>query len=496
MTALGDASPVTSSLALIYATKWSDAVSDVLFAPAGCGTQFTVEDAYELAGSCLDDDLLDSLLPLCLVDERSIACVVIGTDLPGRVAGDVVRLHLNKVAAHHQLHLLDVDPVFYVHSLEQELKAREPGLRRVLDVVGPAYQESYLVEEKEKKPRDFVVRPVRIACQNVIVALGAIAQDSTFDGLSVVAWQTCEVPHVATHEANRALAALMLADAFQNGGTMEIRFDRTAKVVFGEEVVELAGHPEHAVPASLRRFARTVGVVLGVHDPAAIQPSEARALFLAVTPMPDSLRGRVDEAVAKRGITPERLCFTLLSQTWREVELDFLLACSARAGSVLEGGADWQDRSARQAEMEVCRAALMIGMLWRRMNGRDSAGVTDGVRVVEDVSVGVGWDVLDDDGAVTFTGLDAADGVPWTTAFEGHAIRTLTVFPRSSITRDTVDRINSRAARGEQVAVAVPRDARVPEGLIAAPVLRCPDRIANLDQQAENRLLTARIARA
>jgi hypothetical protein len=92
------------------------------------------------------------------------------------------------------------------------------------------------------------------------------------------------------------------------------------------------------VPASLRRYGRTIGVALGADDPAVISPAEARELFLAITPMPSGLRSRVDAAISSDGILPERVCFTLLSQVWREIELDFILATSQRAGSILAGG--------------------------------------------------------------------------------------------------------------------------------------------------------------
>ena len=126
----------------------------------------------------------------------------------------------------------------------------------------------------------------------------------------MLAWQTCEVPHVATHEANRGLAALTLCDAYRNGGTMEIRFDWPGQVRVGDKSVRYAGHVEGQVPASLRRYARTVGVTLGTHDRGAIFPDEARALFLAVTPMPASLAARATTAMSDYGIPPERLgCF-------------------------------------------------------------------------------------------------------------------------------------------------------------------------------------------
>lgn len=491
---MAENSAAAQSLALVYANEWSEHVSELLFAPQGFGTVFTLDDADDLIAPYLNESLAEVLLPLCLVDEGSIACVAISDEIAGLEPGSVVRLHLDgEVAPEDQLRLLDIDPALYISSLETELAARKEGFDRVLDVIGPAYEENYL--EEEKRPRDFIVRPVRIACQNVIVALGAIAQDSNFDGLSVPAWQTCEVPHVAAHEANRALAALTLADAFKNGGTMEIRFDRRVEVARGEEVLPYPGHPEGTVPASLRRFGRTVGVALGEADPGSISPAEARELFLAITPMPPSLRARVVDATERRGITPERVCFTLLSQVWRELELDFLLACSARAGSILEGGADWRSRSARQAEMEVCRAALMTGMLHRRMNGQDSAGAEDGARVVEDTSRGIGCEVLAELGAVAFDRLEGDEPLPW--GGQGAAgASTLTVFPRTFIDADTVREVNRMEAEGRAAAVAVPRDVDVEDAGLEVPVLHCPDRIADLDKQAEDRLLTARISRS
>ncbi len=485
-------SPLTETLGALYAIEWSPEVAEVLFAPEGFGTHFTLEDGYALLDEVFGP--IDYLLPLALVDEASIACVIVDEDARGGRVGDVVRVHLADVPPEKQMLLLDVDPLLYVQSLQEELAARQEGLNRILDEVGPAYEEIYL--ENEKRPRDFIVRPVRIACQNVIVALAAIAQDSSFDGLSVVAWQTCEVPHVATHEANRALAALTLADAFQNGGTMEIRFDRDAKATINGEVKTYAGHPERAVPASLRRFGRTVGVTLGAEPyRASITPAQARELFLAITPMPRALRTRVDDAVQRRGITPERLCFTLLSQIWREIELDFMLACSDRAGSILEGGADWRDRSARQAEMDVARNALMAGMLFRRLNGRDAAGADAGPRVVEDVSVGVAWNVLAELGAVEFKGLEGDGVMPWTRDSHASVGTDLTVVFRSQISDAVAAHVNEAHESGAPVVVAVPADAEVPSSLLRAPLLRCPDRTADLDKQCEARLLTSRISR-
>jgi hypothetical protein len=439
-----------------------------------------------------DWPLLPNLVPLMPVDERSFACVVLSDlgepALPGE--GAVVRWHLDVKDERYQAALLDTDCVRYLQSIGAELQNREEGLKRVLDEIGPAYKDSHL--QKEKRPRDYVVRPVRIACQNVIVALAAIAQDSGFDGLSVPAWQTCEVPHVATHEANRALAALTLCDAFQNGGTMEIRFDRDARIIKNGKPITYHGHPEKQVPASLRRFARTVGVILGAEDPKAITPAEARELFLAITPMPAELRARAEYAVAHRGITPERICFLLLSQVWREVEMDYLLAATARSQSILGGGAAWTDRGARQAESEICRGAVTAGMLFRRLNATDAAASGTGeVRVIEDRTKGVAWSVNGDEAAVTFTGIGPGDPVPWTFGLSG--VGTLTVYPRTAATDRTIEAVANSQLPGHK-ALLLPADAPGPGGA-GITVLRCPDRLADIDKNIEDRLLRSRISR-
>jgi hypothetical protein len=477
------------SLGIVYASEWRPEVRDLLFAPDGFGTRHTLSDAYQLI-SKYGVELPDYLLPLAVVDERSLACVITRSE-GGYGAGEVVRVHLVDIPPDLQCMPLDFHPVAYIGSLEQELAARQDGLRRMLDQIGPAYQDAYL--GKDKRPRDFVIRPVRIACQNVIVGLAAFAQDSTFDGLSVVAWQTCEVPHVATHEGNRTLAALTLCDAFRNGGTMEVRFDRDARLSCDGRRIVYHGHPEKAVPASLRRYGRIVGVYLGAEDPAAITPAEARELFLAVTPMPPELRARVDAAVATRGISPERICFSLLSQIWREPELDFILATSGRAASSLEGGAPWTDRASRQAESEVCRAAVMAGMLFRCLNSTDAAGdPSSAVRVVEDRSKGVTWHVDELAGAVTFRALDAAAPVPWT--HEAGGVAEITVFPRTALTVGQAQAVAAEDSPGLK-AVLVPADAPSLPAAGGLVVLRCPDRLADIDKEIERRLLTSRISR-
>ena len=481
---------LVTGLALIYGSKWSRQVAGLLFLPTASPGGSSIKDALQTIEHGIGEELPNWLLPLAWVDERSIACVVIEDQPWDYSTGQVLRLHLSPVPEAAQLSLLDVDPLLYITSLDEELRARGAGLNRVLDQIGPAYEKTHLT--RQKRPRNFVVRPVRIACQNVIVGLAAIAQDSAFDGLSVPAWQTCEVPHVATHEGNRALAALTLCDAFQNGGTMEIRFDRKARITHKGSPLDFDGHPEKRVPASLRRFGRSVGVTLGEDDAASISPREARELFLAITPMPSELRARVDDAVEHLRVTPERICFLLLSQVWREIEMDYLLSVSSRVAPILSGGSDWVDRFARQAESEVCRSAAAVGMLHRRLNSTDAASSPSLVRVVEDRTNDVVWTIRPKNAAVTFSGLDPSDAIPLMVGLTG--VDALTVFPRSVLTPEVIAEMLAADAPGHK-ALLVPADIPLPDLDPSFTVLRCPDRLADIDKSIEERLLKSRISR-
>lgn len=468
----------------------SDPVRDVLLRPT-----------FKTAAACLrvldvsEREPPPHLFPIAVVDSRSLAAVACQEmqGPAGAAAGLVFRWFLSDVPDKYQLALLDTDAVLYIDSLEEELAAREGGLERVLDSIGPAYKQQF--REAGRRAPHWALRPVRLACQNTIVGLSAITHDSTFDGLAVAAWQTCEVAHVATHEGNRALAALMLCDAFQNGGTMEIRFDRPTTIELKEGTKTFEGHPEGQVPASLRRYGRTVDVPLGADNRGYISPSEARQLFWAVTPMPADLRRRAERATATYGLTPERLCFTLLSQTWREIELDFMLSTSNRVPEILQGGSPWRARLARQSEMELCRAALMIGMYFRRVNNSDTASDREGPRPVEDATKGVTWTVHEDIGAVTFSNLDE-DALPWGPTGRA-APDVISVLPRPHATQDDLDVIRDAKVPGVR-ALMIPGDAPLnstldSDGLL---ILSCPRRVADLDRDAEHKLTASRLARA
>jgi hypothetical protein len=423
------------------------------------------------------------LVPITYIDDRSLACVVcrpVDSALHG-VPGRVIRWHLDDIPAPCQGALLDVDVESYVGSLVDELGGAWQSGYDGMAKVASRYQAEFLSKGVTPKPHN--LRPFQLACQNVIIGLAAMRHDAVIDGLSVEYWQTCDVPHVATNEGNRALAALMLCDAFQAGGTMEINFGK---------------HPEQSVPAALRRYGRTLGIDLGdeLSGEASISPAEARQLFLAVTPMPDGLREVAAQAIESGLVSAERLCYSLLSPIWPAIELEFILRCSSRAASILEGGAEVQDRPSRLAELEVTRAAAMVGTLLRRLDGKDGAGGgPDGsARVFEDTSHGVTWRVLGDFSAVAFSGIPEGP-LPWRPAGQGDLRASgghLVVMPRPHPIAEDLRTL-------EELGSDAPAVLLIPRGAATQPetsFLECPDRLSELDARVVRNLETSQLVRA
>jgi len=423
------------------------------------------------------------LVPLCVVDEASIACVVVGglhlRDGREVTAGSVVRCFWNPVSPRHQMGLLDTDARSYLDSVAAELAVRPEGLERFADLT-ERYEVAFLADLRTPLPRD--ERPVGLACQNVVIGMAALRHDRNFDGENASIWQTCEVAHVATNEATRALAAVTLCDAFRSGGTMEVRFE---------------GHLEGGVPAPLRRYGRVHGLELGGTDPWSISPAEARQLFLQVTPLSDALRSLVDGLCRAEGIAPERVCYLLLQGVWSALELEFLLSCVGRAPSILAGGSDPLLRVERQSEMVGGRCARMLGLFHRRLLVSEPAHREDGapttLSVLEDDRPEVSWTVHDDLGAATFDGL-ASSLVPWAGGLESDEGR-VTVLPRPWIDDQVVADAQGACSRsgGGAVVVLVPDDADVAPG--GLPVARCPLSVAALDRQVDRALFDAEVGR-
>lgn len=442
--------------------------------------------------SVLSDSVVEApsfLLPIMAVDDGSFACAVCDREIfdpnlkDGTVDG-VVRWHLGLVNEDYQGEPLDNDALAFIASKADEIKQR-PHIIRNVNRTAATYYENFVVKGDRPKPE--VLRPVQLACQNVIVGLATLQHDPIFDGLRVPAYTTCEAPHLAAGEADRAMVALVLCDAFRSGGTMEIKFGTRRRA--------------RKTPPSLTRYARTRDLSVGDDDDTTISPREARELFLAVTPMPEELRLRALEAFDAGVITPERLCYSLMAGVWSQVELDFLLATTPRTARILKGGADPIDRLARCSEQESCRAALMAGMLVKRLDNATQLDTSDeSIDVIEDKRAGTGWSIRGECAAIALE-ISEISSIPWlwtptAVPSEASSNAPLIALPRANPTLDDVELTEQIASwqRTALVALLIPKDVD-PTPFTRVPVLRCPKTQAELDQVSSQKLGELKVGR-
>lgn len=383
-----------------------------------------------------------ALVPLMPLDDRSLACVVCSQRGAARPAdfGLVVRWHLDDVPARAQRQILDVSTTKFLDTMATDLAKRDEGIA-IIERVAAKYHKTH--GKSGKLPRYFDERPIRLAVQNVIVGLAALRYDRQYDAVSVSAWNTCQVPHLAAHEGTRGLAALTLAEAFRCGSTMEVRFQR---------------HPEKTVPATLCQFGRTQGCDLGAEETGSISPGEARALMWAVTKMPQSLRNRLKRICETGNLSPERSCYAILSGTWSAVGVDFMLETDpGTALRVLSGGsiptAWWEHR----LELGLARRAFLADRVFARASGPSGE---EGSTVVtfEDDPLSQTWQV---DGREQGLSITGGSSIPWVDPPAN--LTDALLLPRDAVESSELEEVAARTTKSSDFAVfVIPKDVPVP----------------------------------
>jgi hypothetical protein len=145
----------------------------------------------------------------------------------------------------------------------------------------------------------------------------------------------------------------------------------------------------------------------------------------------------------------------------------------------------------------------MVGMLYRRLDTKDAAAADGEARVLEDNRFGVEWSVVEDYGAVLFSGLNAGE-LPWRVIGDKELLpgEDLVAVPRATPNAEDVDLVRSLKSEGLMPVLVVPgdcfeADAKQVGGVPCQDitVLACPERLGELDQALEATLLTARMTR-
>jgi hypothetical protein len=357
-------------------------------------------------------------------------------------------------------------------------------------------------------PRSHVWRPYRFCVQDVILGCTVLRNDRRCNRIEVDVFLTAQIPEYEPDSGCRALALLILTDAYQSGSTMEIRF--TSNVEGGR------------VPAELYALAERLGVNLRYSAQGGISPREAGRLFLALSELSPETRARVEAMEAQGGMSVASVCYALHHGVWTAQELDVILQAGSVPETFLAGGYEPETWHLFHHDLLLGRNALMGSYLDRQLVRREHRVGVEGEAVteLEDDERMVEITYAGDYGAKCYRLREGEDplAVPWlqpeqpTFRLEvGHPLWVLLrAHDQSGLARDlecdleqAVELQEKEAGRKGRVCVLVPADFRRLETdrflrkaeRYAVGLIVCPDFVSQIDQEVLRRLNSLKVMR-
>lgn len=208
-----------------------------------------------------------------------------------------------------------------------------------------------------KLPRNHDWRPYRFCIQDVVFALTVVRHLREANCLQVDVFLTAEIPEYDPLAGATSLASFLLSEAFKCGGTMEIRF--TDNVEDGQ------------VPEELRQLADRYNLQLGHMDRKGISPTEAKALYAALTDFSPALQAKIMELEERGKVKMARACYVVHHGVWSKQEVEVIVLGSGHPDSILGGQAQPHQRHLYHHDLLHARAALLAGMLDRMLARRE-----------------------------------------------------------------------------------------------------------------------------
>ena len=206
-------------------------------------------------------------------------------------------------------------------------------------------------------PRSHLWRPYRFCVQDVILGIVVLRHDRKYNRLEVDVFLTAGIPEYAPESGCRALALIMLSDAYKSGGSMEIKFS---------EHVE-SGH----VPDELCRLAGSLGVQLRHAKEGGITPKEAKSLYLALSGFGKPIADRVMSMEKGGRLSAAAVCYAMHHGVWTAEELEIIFFGSGFPDRILKGSVPPEAWRLFDYDIFHARNALMGGYLDRHVMNRE-----------------------------------------------------------------------------------------------------------------------------
>lgn len=227
-------------------------------------------------------------------------------------------------------------------------------LRRHVD----QYQSTYQYDHAKggKLPRNHEWRPYRFCIQDVLFGSAVVRHLREANCLQVDVFLTADIPEYGPFAGTLALITFLLSEAYKCGGTMEVRFTKNVE--------------DGQVPQELQDLACQYEIVFSQADNGKILPSEAKALYAALTGFSPSLKQKIDELEQAGRVKMARACYVVNHGVWSKEQVEMIVLGSELPDSILSGQAQPHQRHLYLHDLLHTRAALLGGMLDRTLSQR------------------------------------------------------------------------------------------------------------------------------
>jgi hypothetical protein len=299
-------------------------------------------------------DLRPDYIPMRIMDSRLLCLDVSGSAIAPDDA-PMVEIDIERIDPPRKVH-----PSFrsYYQDCKRFEKYRDGVLRRLkrhLQYVGQNYDHN----RGGQLPRSKEWRPIRSCVHDLVVGLALIRHDEHFNGLDVGEFICTDHPSYQPGHGVRALALLLLSDAYRNGATMTIRFTRydgrAKKRVFKK------------IPMELMELARHVGVKIVNDEDGIITHEQSIELYSALVGLSPAVRKEVEPHFSRGAFSLPGLCYLISSKVWSLEEASWILLNANRPEGVLFGVDKPEDRLKFLDSIYYGRAAVLAGHLHQRL---------------------------------------------------------------------------------------------------------------------------------
>jgi len=285
------------------------------------------------------------------------------------------------------------DPPNPVH--ESFARYLQAGLRSERHIEGALKHIRWLVEQGDEydhalpdaRPpyRAHHWRVMRSCVHDHVVGLTAIRHNEAMNALEVDVFLNTDHPEYEPGHGVRALAVLLLSDAYRNGASMEIRFTRWDRDTRQRIPVRLLG--------PLAELARSSGISFVRAAEGVIAHQEAVRLYAALVGLPAQAIQAVERYEASRFLTLEGLCYLVSAGLWTVEEASWIVLNFPEPHRVLFGADVPEVRLPYVEALSYGRAALAATRLCQRLTGGDvEAQGSCGVEIV-----GAAWRITPHD---------------------------------------------------------------------------------------------------